>query len=262
MIRLAWAYVVTVASTVFFGGTVAIGTMLRMPRFEGFADRATGRWARLILWGAGVRVVIKGSQHLGSNRGQILASNHQSWFDVFALAAALPVRYSFVGKKELSRIPFLGHAWEKVGHVAVDRGDHDSALASLQCVDGQVRGAGRTIIMFPEGTRSESGDLTRFKKGAFIMAIRAQVPIVPAAVIGTRRVMRKGSWSISPGRVTIRVGRPISTTGLNLRDRERLSRQVRAAIDGLRAAPPGDFNEEVGVDMDGDGEAGVACRPS
>jgi len=234
VIRLAWTYGVAVASTIFYGGTVAVRSALGIRWFAEFAERATAGWASLILWGAGVDVVFRNADRLGRDRGQILVSNHQSWFDVFSLAAGLPVRFSFVGKKELSRIPFLGHAWEKVGHVAIDRGDHQSALTSLQSVDGQVRGRGRTIIMFPEGTRSPTGELTRFKKGAFVMAIKAQVPVVPVAVFGSRRVMKKGSWKISPGTVTIRVGHPLETTGLTLRDRDRLLKQARAAIVELR----------------------------
>ena len=270
MIRLAWVYGVAVASTVFFGGTVAVRSVLGIRRFQNFTELATGRWAATILWGARVKVAVEDPEQLGTGRGQILVSNHQSWFDVFALAAALPVRYSFVGKKELSRIPFLGHAWEKVGHVAIDRGDHQSALTSLQSVDGQVRDRARTIIMFPEGTRSPSGTLTRFKKGAFVMAIKAQVPVVPVALIGTRRIMKKGSWRIESGHVTIRVGHPISTAGLTLRDRDRLSKQAREAIAALKAG-----GEVTGLDVPEPGTPGqapsgvevagevrVACRPS
>ncbi len=236
MIRQPWVYGVAAASTIFFGGTVALRSALGIRRFHGFADRATGNWARVILWGAGVRVTVENPEGLGEGGGQILVSNHQSWFDVFSLAAALPVRFSFVGKKELNRIPFLGHAWEKVGHVAIDRGDHQSALHSLGSLDGQIRDEGRTIIMFPEGTRSPTGELRRFKKGAFVMAIKAQVPVIPVAVAGTRRVMEKGDWRISPGHVTVRVGQPIPTAGLTLRDRDRLSGQAREAVVALRDA--------------------------
>ena len=277
MIRLVWIYGVAVASTIFFGGTVAVRSALGIRRFAEFAERATAGWASLILWGARVNVVVRHAGRLGEGRGQILVSNHQSWFDVFSLAAGLPVRFSFVGKKELSRIPFLGHAWEKVGHVAIDRSDHQSALTSLQSVDGQVRGGGRTIIMFPEGTRSPTGELTRFKKGAFVMAIKAQVPVVPVAVFGSRRVMEKGSWKISPGTVTIRVGHPIETTGLTLRDRDRLSKQTHAAIAVLRngGADGGDQRDDEGsadpiapsrVELARDAhmptEATIACRQS
>ena len=256
MIRQPWVYSVAAASTVFFGGTVALRAALRIRGFHRFAERATGNWARVILWGAGVRVTVENPERFGEGGGQILVSNHQSWFDVFSLAAALPVRFSFVGKKELNRIPFLGHAWEKVGHVAIDRGDHQSALNSLGSLDGQIRDEGRTIIMFAEGTRSPTGELRRFKKGAFVMAIKAQVPVVPVALAGTRRVMAKGDWRISPGHVRVRVGQPIPTTGLTLRDRDRLSGQVREAILALRDADGGTPAKAAGTEPEGASAAG------
>lgn len=272
MIRLAWVYGVAVASTVFFGGAVAARSALGIRRFGRFAERATARWAATILWGSRVDVAMDHPERFGTDRSQILVSNHQSWFDVFALAAALPVPFSFVGKKELSRIPFLGHAWEKVGHVAIDRGDHQAALESLTAVDRQIRDGGRTIIMFPEGTRSPTGRLRRFKKGAFVMAVKAQVPVLPVAVVGSRKVMRKGSWKISPGRVTIRVGRPIHTTGLTLKDRDRLARRAREAVAALRgggaaAGPSGTVEPEPGCGTPARGpetptETDVACHPS
>ena len=248
MIRSIWVSVVAVASTVCVGGSVVVRYVLRSRRFDAFADRATALWAAIILWASKVTTVLENPERLGTGRGQILVSNHQSWYDVFALAAALPVRFNFVGKKELSRIPFLGQAWEKVGHVAIDRGDHQSALASLQTLDDQMLGRKRTIIMFPEGTRSPTGEVTRFKKGAFVMAIKAKVPVVPVAVIGTRRIMEKGSWVITPGKVTIRVGHPIYTMGLGLQDRVALARQAREAI--------------VALMDEGAEEARPACRQS
>ena len=87
--------------------------------------------------------------------------------------------------------------------------------------------------MFPEGTRSPTGEMGRFKKGAFVMAIKSQVPVLPVAIIGTRRIMEKGSWRMSSGTATVLVGHPIETTGLTLKDRNRLSRESREAIEGL-----------------------------
>lgn len=236
-IRSAWAYFVAAGSTFYYGMTVILAQFSRSERWHRYADRATANWGSLVLRGAGVKTVLEDAEHLGDGRGQILVCNHESWFDVFALAAALPVRFSFVGKKELSRVPVLGQAWEKVGHVAIDRADQKSAIRSLERLDEQFH-AGRTIIVFPEGTRSPTGKLARFKKGAFVMAIKCQVPIVPAAVSGTRAIMRKGDWVIEPGTATIRVGSPISTEGLTLRDRNRLTREARQAIARLMNGKP------------------------
>lgn len=239
-LRSILTYAVATVSTAYVGGSVILYRYLWPSRFRRYADRSTAEWSSMVLRGAGVKPVIRNAELLGRDRGQILVSNHQSWFDVFALAAALPVRFSFVGKKELSRIPFLGQAWEKVGHIAIDRSDHKAAIQSLQRVDEQFR-TGRTIVMFPEGTRSPTGELARFKKGAFVMAIKSQVPVVPVAVTGTRAIMEKGSWIIAPGTATIRVGEPISTEGLAMGDRNRLAREAHAAVarlmNGNRGAP-------------------------
>ena len=236
-LRSIWTYAVAAASTVYCGGLVILYWMLWPSRFRRYADRSTALWSAIVLWGAGVRPAIRNAEQLGRDRGQVLVSNHQSWFDVFALAAALPVRFSFVGKKELSRIPVLGQAWEKVGHIAIDRSNRKAAIASLERVDKQFR-AGRTIIMFPEGTRSPTGELARFKKGAFVMAIKSQVPVVPVAVTGTRAIMEKGGWIIAPGTATIRVGAPIDTEGLTLADRNRLTREAREAVARLMNGGP------------------------
>ncbi len=228
---------VATVSTAYVGGSVILYRYLWPSRFRRYADRSTAEWSSMVLRGAGVKPVIENPERLGRDRGQVLVSNHQSWFDVFALAASLPVKFSFVGKKELSRVPFLGQAWEKVGHIAIDRSDHKAAIESLHKVDEQFR-AGRTIIMFPEGTRSPTGELTRFKKGAFVMAIKSQVPVVPVAVTGTRAIMEKGDWIIAPGTATVRVGEPISTEGLTLADRGRLTREAHSAVSRLLNGKP------------------------
>ena len=232
MIRTLWAYAVIVGATLYSGGRALLYHFLWPRRFQQYADRLTGEWTSIVLWGAGTRLVVKNRDRLGQGRGQILVANHQSWFDIFALGTALRDRFSFVGKKELSRIPVVGSAWEKVGNIAIDRSDQQAAIDSLRRADELIR-EGRTIIMFPEGTRSPTGEMGRFKKGAFVMAIKSQVPLLPVAVVGTRQIMKKGSWKMSSGTATVLVGHPIETEGLTLRDRNRLSRECREAIEGL-----------------------------
>ncbi len=232
MIRTVWAYAVIVGATLYSGGRAVLYYFLWPRHFRRRADRLTGEWTSIILRGAGTRLVVKNRDRLGNERGQILVSNHQSWFDIFALGTALREKFSFVGKKELSRIPVVGAAWEKVGNIAIDRSDQQAAIDSLKRADELMR-EGRTIIMFPEGTRSPTGEMGRFKKGAFVMAIKSQVPVVPVAIVGTRGIMEKGSWKMSPGTATVVVGHPIETEGFTLKDRNRLARECREAILGL-----------------------------
>ena len=232
MIRLFLTYASLLGATVFTGGRVVLYHAFFPRRFKRLADDFTGEWATLVLRGTGTRVQVRHRDRLGRGRGQILVANHQSVFDIFVLGSALRRQFSFVGKKEVSGIPVVGAAWEKVGHIAIDRSDRQSAISSLAQADKQLRN-GRTIIFFPEGTRSPTGRLGRFKKGAFVLAIKQQVPVLPVAILGTRQIMEKGSWKIRPGRVTVVVGEPVSTEGLTTRDRDRLSRECRTAVESL-----------------------------
>lgn len=229
MIRTIGAYAVMIAATIYSGGRAILYYFLWPRHFRRRADRLTGEWTSLCLRGAGTELVVKHGERLGAGRGRILVSNHESWFDIFALGTALRRRFSFVGKKEISRIPVVGGAWEKVGNIAIDRSDREAAIASLERADALLR-EGRTIIMFPEGTRSPTGELGRFKKGAFVMAIKSQVPVVPVAVLGTGRIMRKGDWRVFPGTATVVVGNPVDTEGLTLKDRNRLARKCRDEV--------------------------------
>ena len=232
MIRIAWIYAVIVGATVFSGGRAVLYHFLWPRHFRRLADRLTGEWASIVMRGSGTTLVVRNAERIGLGRGQILVANHQSWFDIFALGGALGRRFSFVGKREVSKIPVVGAAWERVGHIAIDRSDRQAAIAALQRTDDLLRD-GRTIIIFPEGTRSPTGELGHFKKGAFVMAIKSQVPVLPVAILGTRAIMKKGSWEIHPGTATVVVGNPISTEGLTMRDRNRLSRESRTALIGL-----------------------------
>ena len=232
MIRSIWTYAVMIGATMYSGGRAVLYYFVWPKRFRRLADRLTGEWASLVLRGSGTKLAVWNEERIGLGRGQILVANHQSWFDIFALGGALRHQFAFVGKRELSRIPVVGAAWEKVGNIAIDRSDQQAAIASLKRAEELLR-EGRTIIMFPEGTRSPTGELGRFKKGAFVMAIKSQVPVLPVAIAGTRKIMRKGSWQISPGTATVVVGNPISTEGLTHRDRGTLSHQCREALVGL-----------------------------
>lgn len=266
MIRTAWAYVVGVLATAYFSIGVNVHFVLRTRHKEYFAERAPARWSAVILRAAGVKIVWENPDRLGPGDAQVLVANHQSWFDVFSLAGTLPVKFSFVGKKELARIPIFGTAWARVGHYPVDRSDYQAAVASLRQVSKRIKSDATTVVMFPEGTRSPTGELARFKKGAFVLAIDAQVPVVPVAVLGTRRVMPKGRWSIRPGTVRIRVGAPILTEGMTMRDRDALVRQARQSVAALMA-PQGAAMPSPETDPDPNpGLLGslpeATCRPS
>jgi 1-acyl-sn-glycerol-3-phosphate acyltransferase len=187
-----------------------------------------------MLWAAGVEVSVEGLENLQTEEPQIVVSNHQSWFDVFALAAGLPVRYRFVAKKELGEIPIFGKAWKSCGHVSVDRGNREAAIESLDQAWREVHEEKLTMVLFPEGTRSPDGRLKQFKKGAFVLAVQGQVPLVPVAILGSREIMAKGSMRVRKGPITLRIGPPIPTEGSTIRDRNRLLRASWNAIAALK----------------------------
>ncbi len=155
--------------------------------------------------------------------------NHQSVIDIAALVMTLPVQFRFVAKRELARIPFFGWAMALGGHVLIDRGDRPRAIKSLERAAAQIR-SGTNVIVFPEGTRSKTGELQSFKKGGFHLAVAAQVPVIPVTVSGSQRITPKHSLRVENGEVKIRYGKPIATAGMTPADRHTLADEVRSAI--------------------------------
>lgn len=236
MIRTAWVMAVAVVATPVYGSIVLVWRMLRLPGMASVCRACPRQWAHVILRAAGVRVAMEGVEMLDRPGGQILVANHASWFDVLVLTAHLPVDYRFVAKKELARIPFFGPAWQVCGHISIDRENRESAIESLTEAGRQVNdtGAAPTVVIFPEGTRSPDGRLHTFKKGAFVMAIQAGVPVVPAAILGSRTVMPKDSWRVRAGTIRVRFGEPLPVDGLAHADRNDLARSARMAVAALR----------------------------
>ena len=188
---------------------------------------------RLALALAGLRVRVMGAEHIQQNRAAVYAANHNSNIDppaVFAAMSALHPRVRTVYKAELRRLPLLVWVFDAAGFVAVERANREQSLPAL---DGATRSlaAGNSFFIFPEGTRSRTGELLPFKKGGFLMAIAAQVPVVPVAVSGGREAMRKGSPIIWPATVTVQFCTPIPTAGMTADDRDVLIAKVRAAIE-------------------------------
>ena len=234
MIRTVWVYLMGGVATLFFAGTAVLRSYLWRRNLHRCCDWVTRNWARSLIWAAGVKVVLEGTENLSTDAPQIVVSNHQSWFDVFALGAALPVRYRFVAKQELGGIPVFGRAWKSCGHVSVDRGNREAAIEALDQAWREVHEDKLTMILFPEGTRSPDGRLKAFKKGAFVLAVQGQVPLVPLAVLGSRRIMGKGDRLVRSGEIRVRIGRPIPTEGTTIRDRNRLMKEAWEAIYTLK----------------------------
>ncbi len=239
MLRLLFAYVAGSLVTGWYASKAALYSLLRMEsRLCRECDAIQRRWAKAMLWLTGCRVRVEGGEHLGEGGGRIIVCNHQSWFDVFALLAYLPTSVRFVTKAELATVPIFGRAWKGCGHIAIDRGDHAGAIESLDMAGRRIRDEGITIVMFAEGTRSRSGKLQRFKKGAFVLAIQGGVPIVPVGMIGTYQILPQGSFRFRPGEIVIRVGEPIPVDGLTHEDRDILKDRTWRAVAELKGDGP------------------------
>jgi 1-acyl-sn-glycerol-3-phosphate acyltransferase len=234
MIHTLRAGLVALAATIWHASRVVIAALVRSPRLREVSQDAPFRWGRAILRAAHVTVEVEGLEHLPADGPAIVVANHESWFDVFALVAHLPVDYRFVGKIELTRVPLFGRAWLAAGHIAIDRGDRQRAIESLQRAGGILHREGAVVVMFPEGTRTRDGNLLPFKKGAFVLAAQSQVPLVPVGISGSRAIMPKGSWRVTPGTIRVRIGEPIPTHGLGEEQRNYLLEESRKAIEGLR----------------------------
>jgi 1-acyl-sn-glycerol-3-phosphate acyltransferase len=181
---------------------------------------------------AGIRYRLHGREQI-PGRAVVFCSNHESNVDPPVLFQALHRRLHILFKAELKKVPILGKVMVAGGFVPVEREKKEASMASIDRAADSIR-AGNSFLIFPEGTRSPTSELLPFKKGGFIMAIKAQAPIVPVAVSGGRESMQKGSWLVRPVLVDVRIGKPIETTGHTLDDRDQLIEIVRARIEELR----------------------------
>lgn len=195
-----------------------------------------GRWGvRLGLFLSGIRYSISGAEHIRPDRAAVYAVNHASNVEPPILFDALhPLfpRLRILYKAELRKLPVLVQAWDLAGFVPLERGNRDQSLPAIERAAAALRD-GNSFLIFPEGTRSRTGDLLPFKKGGFIMALKAQAPIVPVAIVGARHAMRKGSPWIQPVRVSLAFGPAIETAGLRMEDREALISRVRCEVQRL-----------------------------
>ena len=192
---------------------------------------------RLGLWLSGITVEIIRPENILRDRAAVYAVNHASNVEppvLFAVLSGLFPRMRILYKAELRKLPILVRAFDLAGFVPLERGNRDQSLPAIERAAHALRD-GNSFLIFPEGTRSRTGDLLPFKKGGFIMALKAQAPVVPVAIKGARDAMKKGSLIIRPVRVTVSFGPPIETAGLTMDQRDALIARARAAVAALLA---------------------------
>ena len=220
-----------VVATTIGATTVLVAQMLKRPVTVGsIYERTMRNWAASIIKAAGVKIVVHGEENLPPG-GAVCICNHVSWFDVFAVASALP-RATFVAKLELRSIVLFGAAAEAAGIVFIDRDNRKSAFESYKLAAQAVQD-GKRIVVFPEGTRGQNYSLRQFKKGPFVLAITAEAPLVPTVVYGAIEVMGKGSFRVRPGTVHIHYLEPVQTKGHTYEERTQLMAETHSRMDAL-----------------------------
>jgi 1-acyl-sn-glycerol-3-phosphate acyltransferase len=213
--------------TVVFSSLTILSALLVNPHFASRVFATT--LARIVSFLTPMRVIVEGSEHAQRNRSYVVASNHQSMFDILVIYGWLRLDLKWVMKAELRRIPAIGIGCEKAGHIFVERRNPKQAAQAI--TDALERlGDGIGVLFFPEGTRSPDGRLLPFKKGAFRTAIDQQLPLLPVTVIGTRDILPARTLHIFPGTARMVVHPPIETRGMTVDQVDALMQQTRDVI--------------------------------
>jgi 1-acyl-sn-glycerol-3-phosphate acyltransferase len=243
LIRTIFAAAVCILATTIGGiGAMIAGLFGVEDKLGGIFDHTPRVWSRITLWASGVRVVVHDPERMSGGEPRIYMSNHVSWFDIPTLAGVLP-RYKFVAKAELFKVPVFGPAIRAIGMVPLDRQNRKAAFAAYDVAVKKIR-EGNSVVVFPEGTRGYDYPIRAFKKGPFVLAIAAGVPIVPVLVHGTHDVFAKGTMLVRSGQVDVHLLKPVATAGLDYSAREELAETVRSrlvdaleSIYGIESAP-------------------------
>lgn len=227
MIRAPFVIIWVVLVTIYFSIAAIIVSFIK----EGcvMPNKVAKTWARCILFGSRIKVTVTGLSNIDLSLPYIYMSNHQSAFDIPVLQAHLPVQFSWLAKAELFKIPVFGYALRRAGHISIDRSNRKSAFKSLKNAAKNIR-SGVSVIIFPEGTRSQDGNIRQFKKGGFILAVDAGVPIVPVIIHGVWPIMLKNKVLIKQGNIIVEIKDPIKTTNYTRKTKDDLMEKVRKVI--------------------------------
>ncbi len=197
--------------------------------YNKLTNKLARAWAKSILFSAGTKVEVEGLDKVDVTKQYIFVSNHQSHFDVLSAFSILPMTVRYIAKKELFIIPIFGWAMTAAGIIKVDRSNREKAIKSIEKAIDTIK-KGVSIILFPEGTRSPDGEIHKFKKGAFVMAVKGQISVIPLSISGARYILKKHSLKLKPGKVKIVISDPIDSSKYNYENREQFANDAREII--------------------------------
>jgi 1-acyl-sn-glycerol-3-phosphate acyltransferase len=219
-----WCWTGCGLSTAFWATVSILASLFsKTGRLQHFCMR---RWSKDNLWLSRARVEIKGLENIDPDRPQIFAANHSGLHDILSLAAHLPIQFRWVAKKSLFSVPFMGWHMRRSGYIPIDRENPREAARSIIEAARIIRG-GVNAIAFPEGTRSRTGDIGQFRSGAFALALRTGVPLVPIILEGSYRVIMPKTLQVNPGTIIrIRIDKPIDLSAYDKSDKHRLMEEI------------------------------------
>lgn len=224
-------------STLFFGSLTVVLAVVTNPRITSFICGTV--WSRLNGYLTPIRVRVTGRGNIDPTQSYVIVANHQSQYDIFVLYGWLGIDFKWVMKQELRKVPGIGIGCEKVGHIFIDRSNHEKAVASLRAAKEKIVN-GTSVIFFPEGTRSRDGSLGVFKKGAFKMAVDLRLPILPITIVGTRDILPTDTVDLFPGCARMIIHKPIDIAGYTNDNLGELVDRARGVIEsGLRETAAG-----------------------
>ncbi len=224
-------------STLFFGSLTVVLAVVTNPRITSFICGTV--WSRLNGYLTPIRVRVTGRGNIDPTQSYVIVANHQSQYDIFVLYGWLGIDFKWVMKQELRKVPGIGIGCEKVGHIFIDRSNHEKAVASLRAAKEKIVN-GTSVIFFPEGTRSRDGSLGVFKKGAFKMALDLRLPILPITIVGTRDILPTDTVDLFPGCARMIIHKPIDIAGYTNDNLGELVDRARGVIEsGLRETAAG-----------------------
>jgi 1-acyl-sn-glycerol-3-phosphate acyltransferase len=217
--------------------TILCGSLSLLVSFADKGGRAQHRiarvWSRLCVWLSGARLTVRGAENLRKCPVAVYASNHTSYMDTPVIFSSLPFQFRILAKKELWPIVFIGWYLDRSGQIPIDTANPRASLSSLGVGVKALR-SGMPLFVFPEGGRTKTGELKPFLSGASYLAIRAQVPLVPIALSGVYDLLPIHTHHFYPSQLTLSVGEPIATTGMNMHQTEELTERLRVAVEALR----------------------------